>query len=169
MKDLGNEKEYMPLHMAIFGVDRAEEVMEAYHYEIWDLGGHSLGGAMAADFTAEHADQVDGLLLLASYPTKDLSKTEIAVTTIYGSEDGVLNMDKLEEGRKLLPKGSKEKCIEGGNHAQFGSYGKQKGDGEARISAEKTTERNGRYIFGVQIEQMIFLLDITETLKIRKI
>lgn len=78
-------------------------------------------------------------------------------------------MDKLEEGRKLLPKGSKEKCIEGGNHAQFGSYGKQKGDGEARISAEKTTERNGRYIFGVQIEQMIFLLDITETLKIRKI
>ena len=46
-------------------------------------------------------------------------------------------MDKVVEGRDLLPEGSVEICIEGGNHAQFGSYGEQKGDGQATISGEE--------------------------------
>lgn len=127
----------MPFHMAIFGVNRAETILNNYDYDTWYLGGHSLGGAMVASFASEHADQVDGLLLLAAYTTKDLSQTDLKVITVYGSEDGVLNMEKIEKGRTLLPEGSVEKCIDGGNHAQFGSYGKQKGDGEAQISGEK--------------------------------
>lgn len=130
----------MPCHMAFFGMNRAEKIMEEYDYDTWYLGGHSLGGAMIASVAAEHTGQVDGLLLLAAYTTKDLSKSDMKVITIYGSEDGVLNMDKIKEGRKLLPEGSVEKCIEGGNHAQFGSYGEQKGDGEAKISGEEQIE-----------------------------
>lgn len=130
----------MPFHMAFFGMNRAEKIMEDYDYDTWYLGGHSLGGAMIASVAAEHADQVSGLLLLAAYTTKDLSNTDMIVTTVYGSEDGVLNRNKIEESRKLLPDGSVEKCLEGGNHAQFGSYGKQKGDGEATISGEEQIE-----------------------------
>lgn len=127
----------MPCHMAFFGLNRAETIMEQYDYETWDLGGHSLGGATIASFAAKHVDEVDKLLLLAAYTTEDLSQTEMKVTTVYGSEDGVLNRNKIEKGCDLLPDGSVEKCIEGGNHAQFGSYGKQKGDGEAKISGEE--------------------------------
>ncbi len=80
---------------------------------------------------------MDGLLLLAAYPTKDLSDTDISAVTIYGSEDGILNMNKVVEGRDLLPEKSVEICIDGGNHARFGSYGEQKGDGQATISGEE--------------------------------
>lgn len=141
----------MPFHMAIFGVNRAETILNDYDYDTWYLGGHSLGGAMIASFASEHTDQVDGLLLLAAYTTKDLSRTDLKVTTIYGSEDGVLNMEKIEEGRALLPEGSVEKCIAGGNHAQFGSYGKQKGDGEAQISGEEQIQETVKIFFKRQV------------------
>ena len=131
----------MPFHMAFFGINRAEKIMEDYSYDNWYLGGHSLGGAMAANFAADHTDELTGLLLLAAYPTRDLSASDLSVLTVYGSEDGVLNMDKVIAGRKLLPADSTEVCIEGGNHARFGSYGEQKGDGTAKISANEQWEK----------------------------
>lgn len=131
----------MPFHMAFFGMNRAESIMKNYNYDTWYLGGHSLGGAMIASFAADHADQVNGLLLLAAYTTKDLSQTDMKVTTVYGSEDGVLNLNKVKEGRALLPEESVEKCIKGGNHAQFGSYGTQKGDGTATISEKEQIQQ----------------------------
>lgn len=127
----------MPFHMAFFGMNRAQDIMQEYDYKEWYLGGHSLGGAMAANFAADHTDDISGLLLLAAYPTKDLSASDMSVVTVYGSEDGVLNMDKIVAGRELMPEDYKEVCIEGGNHAQFGSYGTQKGDKAATISAEE--------------------------------
>lgn len=75
-----------------------------------------------------------GVVLLAAYPTKQLDD-DLAVITIYGSEDRVLNMKKLEEGEQFLPPAAVSCMIEGGNHAQFGNYGPQSGDGEAAISA----------------------------------
>lgn len=132
----------MPFHMAFLGSNRAEEIMEEYpEYDTWYLGGHSLGGAMAANFAAEHTGELEGLFLLAAYPTKDLSESDLKAVTIYGSEDGVLNRKKLEEGQALLPEGSVQICIEGGNHAQFGSYGEQKKDGKAEISAKEQWEQ----------------------------
>jgi len=50
-------------------------------------------------------------------------------------------MDKIVAGRELMPQDYKEVCIEGGNHAQFGSYGAQKGDGTAAIPAEEQWAR----------------------------
>jgi len=70
------------------------------------------------------------------------------VITIYGSRDGVLNMAKLAEGARFLPDHAENYVIEGGNHAQFGNYGTQRGDGDASVSAEEqqrqTQERIGR-------------------------
>jgi len=47
-------------------------------------------------------------------------------------------MGQLAAGRDKLPAaGYEEYCIDGGNHAQFGSYGEQAGDGAAAISWEE--------------------------------
>ena len=52
----------MPFRLAIFGVDRADRVMAAHDYERWYIGGHSLGGAMAARYAAGHASRLAGVV-----------------------------------------------------------------------------------------------------------
>lgn len=108
---------------------------------------------MAANYTAKHLQQVDALVLLAAYPTKSLTEAQFPVLSLYGSEDGVLKREKLEKARSLMPAKYEEHCIAGGNHAWFGSYGEQKGDGKAQITPgeqwEETVEailemRNGQ-------------------------
>lgn len=127
----------MPCNLAFFGQNKAEKIMDSYEYDYWYLSGHSLGGAMAASYASGHLESLDGLVLLAAYPTKSLKSDSFSVLSIYGSEDGVLNMEKVEEGKSQMPADYMEICIEGGNHAQFGNYGEQKGDHAARISREE--------------------------------
>ncbi|MCD7841596.1 MAG: alpha/beta hydrolase [Lachnospiraceae bacterium] len=124
----------MPYNMAIFGINRADDVMEKYDYEYWYISGHSLGGAMAASYAAGNTDKLDGVILFAAYATKDLG--DLAVISIYGSNDGVLSMEMVETGRAYSTNYT-EICIEGGCHAWFGLYGEQAGDGTASISREE--------------------------------
>lgn len=132
----------MPCNLAFLGQNKATGIMASYDYDHWYLSGHSLGGAMAASYAAGHLEELDGLVLLAAYPTKSLKADHFAVLSLYGSEDGVLNREKLEEGASLMPSNYTEICIEGGNHAWFGDYGQQKGDGEASISREEQQEQS---------------------------
>ena len=113
--------------------------MSVHDYVHWYIGGHSLGGAMAANFAADHGDGIRGLVLLAAYPTKKLPSDMIEIL-LYGSEDHVLRTEAVEEGRQYAPEEYCEYVIKGGNHAQFGSYGVQKGDGKAVISASEQLE-----------------------------
>lgn len=136
----------MPFHFAIFDSNAADDIIEKYNYESYYIAGHSLGGAMAANYAAKNANKIKGLLLLAAYPTKDLSSTNLTVLTIYGENDGVLNRKKVEEGRSLMPKSNFEYVISGGNHAQFGSYGKQKKDNDATISSSKQIDETINFI-----------------------
>ena len=143
----------MPLNLAVLDSDAAEGIDEILpDVERWYVGGHSLGGAMAASYAAEHVEEVEGLILLAAYSTKDLTNSGLDVISIYGSEDQVLNRQSYEENRKNLPDDAVEVIIEGGNHGQFGDYGLQEGDGTARISAEEqllqTKESIAHLIFG---------------------
>ncbi len=126
----------MPCNLAFLGQNKASGIMASYQYDHWYLSGHSLGGAMAASWASSHLNQLDGLILLAAYPTKNLKEGSAAVLSVYGSEDGVLNMEKVSEGKKWMPTDYTELCIDGGNHAGFGNYGRQKGDGTAKISPE---------------------------------
>lgn len=130
----------VPFRLAVLSPGKAGDVMASRSYANWYVGGHSLGGVMAADFAAKHAAELRGLVLLASYPTGDLAPS-LRVLSISGSEDGVLDRQKLEAGIQYLPAGAVIQVIPGGNHAQFGSYGPQKGDGTALISqAEQWAE-----------------------------
>ena len=123
----------VPFRLAVLAPEKAADVMAARAYESWYVGGHSLGGAIAANFAAKHSDGLRGLVLLAAYPTKTLDPS-LRVLSLYGSEDGVLNREQFEAGIQYLPKDAVIQVIPGGNHAQFGSYGAQKGDGEPLIS-----------------------------------
>ncbi len=138
----------MPFHLAFFGIGRADDVMEEQNYEHWYIGGHSLGGAMAAVYAADNGSKLDGLILCAAYPTKELDD-DLTELVLYGSEDQVLHTEKVEEGRQYAPEDYTETVIEGGNHAQFGSYGVQKGDGEAVIPAEEQWEQAVQAILAV--------------------
>lgn len=119
---------HMPFHMAIFDVDAAEEVMEQFpEYQHWYMAGHSMGGAMASQFAADHPDEVDGLILLGAYIYGDYPDED--TLTIYGSLNQSVE-DHIDYTENIVE-------IEGGNHAQFGNYGPQKGDLPATISAEE--------------------------------
>lgn len=125
----------MPFRLAVLDMNAAEGIPEAFpEVERWYLGGHSLGGSMAASYLASHTEDFDGLILLGSYSTADLSGTELSVLSVYGSEDGVLNREKYAEYRPNLPEGFTETVVEGGNHAYFGAYGEQDGDGTATVT-----------------------------------
>lgn len=131
----------MPAKLAILGANAAEDIMEeASHIEHWTMMGHSLGGAMAADFSASHDEKVDALVLLAAYSLKDLSNLDMDVYSFYGSEDRVLNMEKYEECLVNFPDDAIEAVIDGGNHAYYAHYGEQEGDGTAVITRAEQQE-----------------------------
>ncbi len=137
---------HMPCNLAFLGVNKADKVMNAYDYEHWYLAGHSLGGSMAADYAYKNSEKLDGLIFLAAYSTKDLSETDLRILSVYGSEDKIVNMEKIEQGRELMPSAYEEFCIEGGNHAGFGDYGKQSGDGDAAVSGDEQRAQTMRKI-----------------------
>jgi len=129
----------MPLNLAVIDSSAAEDVIAAFPgVEAWAVGGHSLGGAMAAQFAYDHPGGVDGLVLWAAYPPggAGLSGSDLAVVSIYGTRDGVAPPEEVLAARPLLPPDTTWVAIEGGNHAQFGSYGPQDGDNDATISRE---------------------------------
>lgn len=114
----------MPFNLAVFDADRAQDVIKLNpQITTWILAGHSLGGAMAFDEFSKHPDTYAGLVLLAAYP---LSPTDRDVLIIAATNDKVLDRAKLD--------GFEVNWIQGGNHAQFGDYGDQAGDGVATIS-----------------------------------
>ncbi|MBQ8627010.1 MAG: alpha/beta fold hydrolase [Agathobacter sp.] len=128
----------MPAKLAIFGMNAAEGIMkEATDITEWTMMGHSLGGAMAASFSASHDEEVGNLVLLAAYSMEDLTKLDMDVYSFYGSEDKVLNMEKYQEYYTNLPADMVETVIDGGNHAYFGNYGEQDGDGTATIARDE--------------------------------
>lgn len=132
---------HMPANLAVLDMNAADGIQEEFPEIIeWYIGGHSLGGSMAASYLAEHAEDYEGLILLASYSTEDLKETDLDVLSIYGKNDKVLNAEKYKENKDNLPKDYEEIIIEGGNHAYFGSYGAQDGDGEPEISNEEQIE-----------------------------
>ena len=128
----------MPLNLAVMDINAADKAYERIaDADRWYIGGHSLGGSMAASYIDSTEKDFDGLVLLASYSTADLTDNSMDVLSVYGSDDGVLNMEKYDEYYSNLPDTTEELVISGGNHAQFGSYGEQKSDGMAVVSSDK--------------------------------
>lgn len=127
----------MPLNFAFFGINRAADVITAFpEMTRWAIGGHSLGGAMAAEFISADPTRVDGLVLWASYPSgnNDLSSTNLSVLSVFAENDGLATLEDIADSEARLPAHTTFVEITGGNHAGFGWYGDQNGDGMATIS-----------------------------------
>jgi hypothetical protein len=128
----------MPLSLAFFSRDKADEVLTAFpEIQTWALAGHSLGGAMAARYCFTHPEKIQGLVLWAAYPadTDSLANQKLAALSIFGSEDG--QVKNIEASGNLMPADTTWIKIDGGSHAQFGDYGLQPGDGQAKISPQQ--------------------------------
>lgn len=118
----------MPFNLAVFNINAADEAMSSVpEIDQWTLMGHSLGGAMASSYMKDHYESFEALILLGAYPVND---APICTLAIYGTYDLMLDLEKVAEADRVEE-------IEGGNHAYFGNYGEQKGDGVALISREK--------------------------------
>ena len=131
----------MPLDLAVLDMNAADGLQALYpDVDRWLIGGHSLGGAMAASYLAKHSDEYEGLALLGAYSIADLSRADICVLSVYGTQDGVLNRSKYDECLANYPKDFTEVVIDGGCHAYFGDYGEQRGDGQSSISRQQQIE-----------------------------
>jgi hypothetical protein len=143
-----------PLGLAILDKGAASKAFAA-HSAVgrWVVGGHSLGGAMAASFITKAArdpaavKSIGGLFLVAAYPggvgglpglgeKADLSSLTLPSTCVSAANDGLATPDRIAHGRLLMPAGARFVEIAGGNHAQFGEYGAQSGDGAANIGGQ---------------------------------
>ncbi len=133
-----------PLNLAVFAPGAAGRVIDG-HAELdrWVVGGHSLGGAMAASWAEDAPEAVEGLVLLAAYAPSgaDLADSGLSVLSVRGDMDGVLDPADVEEGRARLPEDSRFVVLEGANHSQFGSYGKQVGDRTASMDGVEQRRR----------------------------
>ena len=88
----------MPLNLAILNPDAASDVIGAFpSVKRWVIGGHSLGGVMAARFAHNYGDRVHGLALLAAYAEAhvDLCGSDLAVAAIFGDRDGLVAVDEV--------------------------------------------------------------------------
>jgi pimeloyl-ACP methyl ester carboxylesterase len=134
----------MPLNLAVFGVNKAKDVIKSHpDIKVWVIGGHSLGGTMAAQFAHNNPSLIKGLVLWSSYPASsdDFSKMNLAVTTIHGTNDGIVSTSQIGNSLNMFPNDANRVEIAGGNHSQFGWYGDQPGDNEATISREVQQEQ----------------------------
>jgi predicted esterase len=130
----------MPLDLAVLDPGRAETLMDsAPDVERWAIGGHSLGGTMAAAYATARDSRVAGLLLLAAYPaaSTDLAESGLAVLSVIGTEDRIINPETWAEAAERLPADTVYLTLDGGDHAQFGDYGPQPRDGDATMSRDE--------------------------------
>ncbi|WP_163582594.1 alpha/beta family hydrolase [Gracilibacillus saliphilus] len=137
------------LNLAIIDKDVAKELQAKYkQVSDWYIGGHSLGGVAASMYTKENKEIISGLFFLGSYSTKsqDFSGTTLPMLSIYGERDGLTTLDDVEESKEYFSEQAAFFEIEGGNHAQFGIYGPQKGDNDAVI---KVKEQQNEIIDGI--------------------
>ena len=128
----------VPFNLAFFDANVAARIIPAFpEIQQWAIAGHSLGGVAASQYIAAHPEQIQGVAFYASYPSSDLRNYTGRVLSVFGTADRVINPLRVEASKANLPPPTQFIPIQGGNHAQFGYYGEQGGDGIATISREE--------------------------------
>lgn len=151
-KDVANhgytvEIAHFPFNLAIFKQNMVEQIISKKQNYV--IGGHSLGGAMAARYAhSNHGKNLKGIFFLGSYADEKgrLDNLTIPALSITASRDGVLNWQNYRKDKKYLPEETTFETLQGGNHGGFGSYGQQKGDHKATISNAKQQKLIAHYL-----------------------
>lgn len=137
----------LPLNLAILGTNVVDSIIEKYpEVQKWYVAGHSMGGAMISRYAFQHEEKVDGIILLGSYPADDFSNKLMPMLSIYGEVDGLATVEKIKSNKKLMSKNTTMHMIKGGNHANFGMYGEQKGDNASLITSKAQQDETVKVI-----------------------
>lgn len=134
----------MPLDLAVLDTERATRVAAELAPGLpVVVGGHSLGGAMAASYADAHPDAVAGLVLLAAYPAEGTSLRDAGfpALSLWATQDGVADAAKVRDGVSRLPTGTPLVPVEGAVHSFFGRYGPQAGDGVPTVDRHSAEQR----------------------------
>ncbi|WP_216360338.1 alpha/beta fold hydrolase [Deinococcus indicus] len=132
-----------PLDLAVTGIGRADGLIAQYGQgKRVVIAGHSLGGAMAAQYAANNPDALAGLILMAAYPAGNVSLKDrtLPVLSLLAERDGVAAPDDVRGGLDRLPSGTTLTVIPGAVHSFFGRYGPQKGDGLPTVTHAQAEE-----------------------------
>ena len=115
----------MPLNLAVLAPSRAKAVIKSIpNVKRWVIGGHSLGGAMAAQFAFENSALLDGLLLFDAYPPKevDLKSFPAPVGLIHRADRNGNLPENYPEYLKNMPEDLLYYPVMGGTHLNFGRF-----------------------------------------------
>lgn len=124
-----------PMEIGFTAIGAPASIIAAHpRVDSWAVGGHSLGGVAASSYAADHLDEIDGLVLWASYPLGSLADSTLAVASVSGTQDGLATPDDIDQSKPDLPASTVYTAIEGGVHRYFGDYGVQAGDGAPTTS-----------------------------------
>lgn len=132
----------MPLNLAFTGINRADGIQADYtEIKLWVIGGHSLGGAMAAEYAKNNVDKIDGLIMFASYPSNnnDFVDFPVPILAIVASNDP--GSPKQEAFYEAVADSASLVIIEGGNHRQYADYSFQNNDGVPSITAAEQQDQ----------------------------
>ncbi len=137
----------MPFNLAIFGVNKADDVI-AKHPEInsWVIMGHSLGGVFASEYAVNHQDKIKGVIYLAAYPSTNASNATFKALSIRGSLDNLTTAQDISDNKNKFPANTIFITIPGGNHYNNGNYGPQSGDNNSTITSEQQQDATVGYI-----------------------
>lgn len=136
----------MPFNYANFGKNKATKVIEDNpQITKWVIGGDSIGGTVACEYAVNNKN-VEGIVLISSYPRENISELGFKVLSLWGSKDNVVDYKELINSKEQLPKDTKYVEIEGANHSQFANYGMYSGDEEALISSDEQMDITVRNI-----------------------
>ncbi len=134
-------------NLGIVDTNAASSIIKKYNYiDEWIIVGHSLGGTAASIYADEHDDVINSVVFLGSYAYRDLSDNDLKTITITGSNDLVLDRNEYQESINNYPQETEHFTIDGGNHAYYGNYGNQKGDGKATITNSEQQQQTINYI-----------------------
>ena len=132
----------MPLNLAFISINIADKIRADYpEIKSWVIGGHSLGGAMAAEYAKNHKKSLEGLIMFASYPANyyDFVDFPMPILTIIGSKDP--GAPQQEDFYETISDSASLFVIEGGNHRQYADYSFQNDDGVATISVAEQQDQ----------------------------
>ncbi|RWZ51567.1 alpha/beta hydrolase [Labedella phragmitis] len=127
------------LHLALFDARPLSDFTAAVPgVDEWSVGGHSLGGVKACAMAAgDDSVPISGLVLFGSYCANDVSASGLDVLSISATNDGLSTPTDIETNADLLPDDATFVVLDGANHADFGDYGPQPGDGRSTVADDE--------------------------------
>jgi len=129
----------LPFRIALLDSNEGLDIIEEYpQIKKWYLIGHSLGGSAASTIVEQHP-KIKGIIFLASYP---IDSIDVPSLTIYGGRDGVLPVADIEKSKQDVRKDAVFHEIKQGNHANFGMYGRQKGDNSSSLTSKEQQDES---------------------------